>query len=145
MGEHASYHQTITGEEAKRRLTLCGGHCYLTRYSRIQGCYVLSVYKYHRSLSPEIEHFEIVIENTNKHRIKGKAKTFNNIQSLLEYYELNRIDPALKSIGRAYTENEHEQDEETGRQQETERQRIEEAERQREEEERQRKKMCTIL
>ena len=141
LGEHASYHQCITGEEAKRRLELCGGHCYLIRYSRKQECYVLSVYKHHEFQDPVIEHFQLVIDNATKHRIKGKAKTFTSIQSLLKYYEQNRIDPALRSIGRVYAESEYEQAEQLKRQQESARKRNEEAERQRREEERQ----CNIL
>lgn len=136
VGEHASYHQAITGEEAKRRLGQCGGHCYLTRYSRNQDCYILSVYECQKPLDPTMEHFEITIHNNGRLGIRGKNKAFNNIRSLLEHYEQNRIDPALRSIGEAYTEKEYKrvqrQDEERQRQQEDERLRKQEAERERE-------------
>ena len=115
-GEHRSYHDAITGDEAERRLEQHGGHCYLTRYSQIRGCYVLSVYKQHRLTSAVKDHYEIVIESRKKYRIKGKTKTFDSIQSLLGYYEQNRIDPTLRSIGLAYTEDEYEQAQEAERQ-----------------------------
>lgn len=115
-GEHRSYHEAITGEEAERRLEQRGGHCYLTRYSKIRGCYVLSVHKQHRLLSPVKEHYEIVIEGKTKCRIRGKTKIFDSIESLLEHYEQNRIDPSLRSIGVPYTEDEYEQAQEAKRQ-----------------------------
>jgi hypothetical protein len=52
-------------------------------------------------------HFKIIIEDDGGHKIDGKQLTFNDIRSLLEYYEHNRIDPALRSIGKAYTEDEY--------------------------------------
>ena len=107
MGEHESYHKTITGEEAEERLRQHGGHCYLTRYSRMKECYVLSVFEHQKPLNPEIDHFEIVVESDGKHRINGKSMAFNSIHQLLEYYEQNRINPAFKSIGTMYTEEDY--------------------------------------
>lgn len=103
IGEHPSYHQAITGAEAEHRLKQRGGHCYLIRYSKKNRCYVLSVYKEQRSLQPEIEHFEIIVGENGKHSIEGKVEAFDSIESLLEYYEQNRINPSLSSIGREYT------------------------------------------
>lgn len=100
LEDHSSYHQALTGEEAERRLKQCGGHCYLTRYSKKHKCYVLSVYEDEIPPSePTIEHFEIVIQNFSKLHIRNKTQTFNSIHLLLQHYEHKRIDPALRSIG----------------------------------------------
>lgn len=101
LPEHDCYHQAINGKEAERRLKKFGGHCYLTRYSKVHKCYVLSVYQYRRHPHPATGHFEIVIENSGDLQIKGKNRSFENIQLLLQHYE---IDPDFKSIGRPYTE-----------------------------------------
>ena len=45
MSHHNSYHHSITGEEAERRLKIRGGDCYLTRYSEANKCFILSVHK----------------------------------------------------------------------------------------------------
>ena len=104
MRDHPGYHQSITGNEAKRRLAMYGGICYLTRYSDLNRCYVLSVYQ--KQMPDDIiKHFKIIIEYTGKYRIEGKEETFSDIVPLLEYYEKNRIDPAFKSIGQRYTED----------------------------------------
>jgi hypothetical protein len=107
LEEHEGYHQAITGREAEKRLRKNGGHCYLTRYSKFQKCYILSIHKAQKHSRPVIEHFKIIIEGDGKHKIDGKDKTFDGIKELLEYYEGNRIDPALKSIGQPYTEDAH--------------------------------------
>ena len=105
MGGHDSYHKNITEKEAEQRLHLRGGHCYLTRYSSIRGRCVLSVYKHHElPLTPEVGHFDI-IEKHGKYRIEGKKAVFDNVGSLLEYYQKYSISPAFKSIGQVYTED----------------------------------------
>ncbi len=105
MEEHSSYHQSIPGVEAERRLKKSGlGHCYLTRYSEQDGCYKLTIYKKQRPLDV-FKHFLI---STGHCRIQGKEERFESIQELLEHYENNRIDPALKTIGKNYTEEEYE-------------------------------------
>ena len=115
MGEDESYHKTITGEEAEQRLARHGGHCYLTRYSRMRDCYVLSVYEFRKYLKPETDHFEIVVEANGKQRIKGKSTSFDTIQQLLEHYRQNRINPAFRSIGEVYTEEQYIEDQQAGR------------------------------
>ena len=107
LKEHAAYHQAISGEEAERRLKKSGGHSYLTRYSKVHKCYVLSVYEHQRHSEPTIGHFKIVVDNNGEHRINEKEIVFQDIHSLLGYYEKERIDPALRSIGKAYTEAEY--------------------------------------
>jgi hypothetical protein len=52
-------------------------------------------------------HFKIIIEDDGGHKIDGKQLRVDDIQSLLQHYEHNRIDPALRSIGKAYTEDEY--------------------------------------
>lgn len=106
MGEHHSYHQSISAKEAERRLKLCGQDGYLTRYSKSQKSYILSV---RRKQIPcdEIEHFGIIVERTGKHKIKGREdEEFDSIGSMLGYYEGHRISPSFPSIGKSYTENE---------------------------------------
>ena len=103
--DHASYHRAITGEEGEKRLKKHGGSCYLTRYSESQECYILTVYE--SASNPVKKHFAIEKSDTGEHKIRGKSMTFSGIQQLLEYYEQNTIDPALRSIGKAYTEDEY--------------------------------------
>ena len=101
MGEHASYHEGITGDEAKRRLKMApvNSNRYLTRYSDRHKCYVLSVLK---QRPQKVLHFRIVIEDNRQLRIDGKDRLFHDISSLLKHYEENRIDPDLKTIGCYY-------------------------------------------
>ena len=101
MGEHDSYHQAITCEEALRRLKKCTEHGYLTRYCEEQKCYALSVYQ--RLPNGVFKEFKIECENS-VYIISGKSTTFKSIGELLDFYEKNRIDPALKNIGKYITE-----------------------------------------
>ena len=102
MAEHDSYHERITGEEAERRLRSRGRNGYLTRYSKEKKSYVLTVFK---EQTPEdvVMHLKIIITDRGQHKIEGKDMSFANIKTLLEHYEQNRIDPALKTIGQRYT------------------------------------------
>ena len=107
MGEHSSYHQSIPGAEAIRRLK-GSGHpcCYLTRYSESQKSYILTVYR-KQSPKDEERHFKIVIEHNRQHRIEGQTASFSDIGQLLTYYETHRIHPSLKNIGHNYTEDDY--------------------------------------
>ena len=100
MAEHESYHEEITGAEAERRLKLIGTNSYLTRYSNKKKSYVLTVFK---QQIPEdvIKHYKIVIQNGYK--IDGKQFMCGDIRTLLEHYEKNRLDPAIKAIGEKHT------------------------------------------
>lgn len=107
LKEHPAYHEQISGQEAERRLNKSGGHSYLTRYSKEHECYILSVYEQQRHSEPTICHFKIVIEDNGERRIDGKEAAFQDIHSLLGHYEVERIDPALRTIGKAYTKAEY--------------------------------------
>ena len=101
MGEHSSYHNAITGDEAIRRLRNSGlPHCYLTRYSKTKQKYVLTVYQKQRPEDVE-EHFPIAIRS-GKHKIEGKIEEFENIGGMLKHYESKRINPSLPDIGQVY-------------------------------------------
>ena len=143
MGEHSSYHESIPGAEARRRLELfckhnCCSCCYLTRYSRKKKSYALSILKKQK---PEdiMLHFRILVKEEGKHEIEGTFMEFEGIAQLLDYYESHRLDPSLRSIGRKCTEQDYEQAEqaeerEEERRHEEERQRIEEERRRQERE-----------
>ena len=111
MGEHTSYHQSIPGDEAERRLKQFGRHCYLTRFSEHHDCYVLSVYQ-NQKPKDVVSNFKIIIKDDGKNLIDGKDEEFNDIGQLLAHYENHRIDPALKTIGRNCVEEDYLRDEE---------------------------------
>lgn len=106
LEDHSSYHQSITREEAEKRLKKCGGHCYLTRFSRTNEKYILSVYQ--EKPTKTIEHYKITIHECV--RLEDKGKSFSNIAELLTFYENNRVSPAFKNIGQCYSEDEYERD-----------------------------------
>lgn len=118
MAEHSSYHGAIRGEEAERRLKEFGTNCYLTRYSRSQGCYMLSVYKpelFAEQIEHGIKNFKITITRVSHRRVFSSrsnqyqigARKFNSPAEMLQYYEKNRIDPGFQDIGRCVTEREY--------------------------------------
>ena len=103
MGEHPSYHGSITSTEAKRRLQKHGRRCYLTRYSESNTCYILTVYQ--EKPAEIIKHFRLRIDR-GLAQVEEKGMSFTNIWRLLNYYENHRIDPAFKNIGESYPEYE---------------------------------------
>ena len=113
MDEHPSYHGSITSEEAKRRLQMWGGLCYLTRFSKSNQRYMLSVYQDKLDI---IKHFRLLIDrDRNYAQIQGKRQSFKNIDRLLHHYEYERISPAFRSIGIPYREARYVRDEEKER------------------------------
>ncbi|XP_064382002.1 uncharacterized protein LOC135330943 isoform X2 [Halichondria panicea] len=108
MDEHPSYHEEITGDEAEKRLKLCSNHGYLTRHSKKNQSYVLSVHK-QTGLEDVFKHFPILFTNGNSkmYQIGVGCKEFANLLEMLNFYERNRIDPSLKSIGTHVTEDEY--------------------------------------
>ena len=103
MTEHGSYHDGLTGEQAVQRLRSSGRNGYLTRFSEAQNIHVLTVFK-QQTPNDVIKHFKISLEN-GKCKINNEIE-FMGIEELLEYYEKNRIDPVLRTIGEKYTLNE---------------------------------------
>lgn len=114
MGEHPSFHQSITAEEAVRRLKMSSRNCYLTSYSNTHKFYILTVYC-KRKPSDVVEHFGIHITG-QKYKLKGATTEFNSIESLLKHYEDNRISPSLPNIGRCYSQQEYDEQDEAERQ-----------------------------
>lgn len=107
LEEHDSYHESITCEQAERRLRKYRKPCsYLTHYSEVHQSYILTVYK-RQSPFNITKHFKIVITDNGKRKIEGKDEAFDKLDMMLISYEKNRIDPALKSIGQKYTKNEY--------------------------------------
>ncbi len=108
MDEHASYHEEITGDEAEKRLKLCSTHGYLTRHSKENQSYVLSVHKQTDS-DNLFKHFPIHFTNGDRkmYQIGERGKEFVNLLEMLNFYERTRIDPSLKSIGAIVTEDDY--------------------------------------
>ena len=111
--EHNSYHHAITTREAEKRLKQKSGRRYLTRYSRKNKCYILSI---NQNVPTETSKHYIIDRDREKYRIRGKEKEFTDIEELLAHYEENPIDPDLKDIGKKYTEEEYTRDERLNRQ-----------------------------
>ena len=100
MGEHTSYHNQITPQEAMNRLKKSGRrHCYLTYFNREQQKYMLAVYEKQERVEM---HYPIIIRG-GMHKLEGKPDSFNSIDELLQHYTENRVDPALSRIGENYT------------------------------------------
>ena len=137
LGYHTSYHQSIPGDEAERRLRQFHAHCYLTRFSDRSDCYVLLVYMQQTPIDV-MKHFKIIIKD-GKVLIDGKDEEFDDISQLLAYYENNRIDPALESIGRNCVEDDYKKMEREKREREEREQREREERERKEREERERK------
>ena len=121
LPDHPGYHESITGEEAERRLKSFGRNGYLTRYSKDKQSYFLSVFS-QQIPEDEIMHFKIIVKKKQP-RIDGKMKEFDDIKKLLKHYEENRIDPGLKTIGQKCTLEEFNQKEKERREREEQRRR----------------------
>ena len=157
LGYHTSYHQSIPGDEAERRLREFNVHCYLTRFSDGEDCYVLSVYM-QQTPTDVMEHFKIIIKDDGKVLIDGKDEEFDDISQLLAYYENNRIDPALETIGRNCVEDDYkkmerekrereqrEREEREERKEREKKEREEREKREREQKEREGEQTCTMM
>ena len=58
-----------------------------------------------------MKHFPITFRisdqpGDSKYGVRGKDKTFDSLNDMLQYYETNPIDPGLMKIGRQVTKNE---------------------------------------
>ncbi len=99
--DHKSYHNEISGDEAKKRLKTIGNHCYLTRYSADWKCYVLSVYMGDKELKTEkCKHFKLTISEEGVHFLNN---VFPTLARMLGEYENKRFDPAFPTIGKCIT------------------------------------------
>lgn len=94
MMKAPSFHGAIQTREAERRLKEYGSDCYLTRYSND---YKLSVMRRGR-WRRQYKHFIINITRVD-YSIEGKAKKFDSISSLLEFYQRHSIRSDIPSIG----------------------------------------------
>ena len=104
--QHRSYHNEISGEEAKKRLRVFGDHHYLTRYSENWKFYVLSVYMSDEDLETEkFKHYKLKVSGEGIRILDHKL--FESLEIMLKYYEHNRLDPAFPRIGVCLTENDY--------------------------------------
>ena len=106
MDPHPSYHLTITSHEAEHWLRKSGNHCYLTRYSQGNKCYVLTVYQ---KEPYQMKHYPVRFNQQGqrkKYHIEGKEKEFDSLEDMLHHYENNPIDHGFMSIGRQVTKKE---------------------------------------
>lgn len=103
MGEHSSYHNIITKEEATSRLQKSGQpHCYLTYFNNEEQRYMLAVYQKQRKANDVQHHYPIIVRD-RMHKLDGKPEEFDSIDKLLEHYQTKRIDQSLAHIGNNYT------------------------------------------
>lgn len=89
---------------------MCGSHCYLTRYSEVKKCYVLSVNK--KGL---VKHYRISFEHLEQrklYKIEKAPQDFPSVDDMLTHYEKSRIDPAMENIGKCITETDYKEVEE---------------------------------
>ncbi|XP_064385789.1 uncharacterized protein LOC135334501 isoform X2 [Halichondria panicea] len=102
--ENRSYHNEISGIEAIKRLKVFRNCCYLTRYSEIQKCYILSVCMSDEDLQNEIyKHFELKVSDEGIRILEHRP--FANLVELLTHYENNRLGSAFPTIGKCITLN----------------------------------------
>ena len=89
----------MSQRKAEKELNTYGSDCYLTRYSKGTGEYVLSVLRVsalnERSI---ICHFKLV-QNDDSCEISGTNKRFPSITELLEFYIDRPINDEVSGIG----------------------------------------------
>ena len=105
MGQHSSYHNIITKEEAMRRPRHSSlPHCYLTYFNSEGQTYMLAVYLRQRRDKVE-KHFPIIVSH-GMHRLEGafdNQDSYESIDKLLQHYGTHRVDPSLVNIGQNYS------------------------------------------
>ena len=107
--EHPSYHDDISGDEAKDMLTTaalelnrCGTNYYfLTRYSNFRENYVLAVLKCEdKRERSKFKQFNIIIyEDERKCEIEGTGEKRDNMFELEKYFKNKRISRDIREIG----------------------------------------------
>ena len=76
-----------------------GNSCYLIRYSKSRGLYVLSVVTFCNG-NAKIDHIKINIDTEQaSFGLDGTLKIFRNLDELLKYYENNPLSSDIRSIG----------------------------------------------
>ena len=91
-----SYQGDISGREAEKRLHENTGHCHLTRYSKRQDCYVLSV-QFTKGDKNDIKHFRIVDDKATSLDSDGSKVEFDSFEHLLNHYRHHPLTPEVSS------------------------------------------------
>ena len=97
---HPSYHGTMTWRKAEKKLKAHGGNCYLTRYSKSQDTYRLSVIRRDRRIL--VKHCAIKIKTRRTgttYKIVGTEKSFNSVSHMLHFYETCVVNHEVPDIG----------------------------------------------
>ena len=100
MPGHQSYHSTISGPEAEKILKASSKrNCYLTRYSKNNEAYTLSVIYIHNN-QDRVSHLKLSIDDEkSQYSLEGKKKTFTTLNDLLQTYEHSPLSPEIRSLG----------------------------------------------
>ena len=98
----SSYHGAMTGKEAVLKLKEHGGNCYLLRYSEVRKSLVITVLR-----GDEKKPFHFILNITKKdnrsiYEIEGTEEYFDNIDSLLAFYQDNPLTAIITCIGEPY-------------------------------------------
>ncbi len=107
MSDHPSYHSNVDGMQAEEILRKHGGTCYLTRHSKFNNKYVLSVL--HEDI-PDVQHFGLNINKENPtviSEIEGTDAKFDDIFKLLSFYEHHPVDHDFTTIGKMIVAHGH--------------------------------------
>ena len=102
-----SYWGPMTGAQAEFKLRLLkkGGNRYLIRYSKKNEHYVISVIgRQSERDPPTVYHFKLNIMKKGDHNtfeIEATEEKFDNISSLLDYYQKHPVSHSVSSIGEA--------------------------------------------
>ena len=113
MSDHPSYHSNVTGKQAEDILKKHGGACYLTRHSKSNNCYVLSVLQTASRKGAKIGHFVLKINKRSLYEhivtseIEGTCLAFEDIFKLLQFYEQNPVDHEFRNIGTMITSDDY--------------------------------------
>lgn len=103
--DHPSYHGVINMKGAELKLRQNGGNSFLTRYSKSNQMYVLTVLNYKEGES-FCRDFKIKFKRENDHstyEIIGTQLEFNDISRLLDFYQYNPLSSIISSVGNFVT------------------------------------------
>ena len=85
----------MNAKDAKNKLKLEGGNCYLIRYSEVRKIYLLSVMK----KSPTPFHFQLKVKKEGLYEIDGSEQKFDSISGMLKHYENHPVNPLVERLG----------------------------------------------